>query len=106
MGWGKFFLLGDWGQQMDIQDQKQEIEDLRQQIELRANTDSPSGNENRIARLEKENAELRLYLAALINYLGRKKVLQRDEFRSLVEIIDAEDGQTDGKYHGDILPRS
>jgi ATP-dependent protease ClpP protease subunit len=32
MGWGRWFLLGDWGQQMDIQEQKQEIEELRQQL--------------------------------------------------------------------------
>ncbi len=34
MGWGRMLLLGNWGQQMDIEDQQREIDDLS----LRKNT--------------------------------------------------------------------
>ena len=57
----------------------------------------------RIAQLEKDNRELRLYLAALVRYLGRKGVLQQDEFCSLVEVVDSEDGTKDGGYTGKIM---
>ncbi len=32
MGWGRMLLLGDWGQQMDIHDQRADIEALKRQI--------------------------------------------------------------------------
>jgi cell division septum initiation protein DivIVA len=102
MGWGRMLLLGNWGQQMDIEDQRQEIEELRQQL----NAGSRAGDttlKNRVAQLEKENGELRLYLASLIKYLGHKGTLRQDEFRKLVETIDREDGSKDGGYSGRVM---
>lgn len=102
MGWGRMLLLGNWGQQMDIEDQRQEIEQLRQRLDA----DARAGDatlKNRVAELEKENSELRLYLASLIRYLGHKGVLRQDEFRKLVDAIDTEDGSTDGGYNGKIV---
>jgi cell division septum initiation protein DivIVA len=95
-------LLGNWGQQMDIEDQKQEIEQLRQQLEYGAQAGDTT-LKNRVAQLQRENGELRLYLAALIKYLGHKGALRQDEFRKLVETIDAEDGSADGGYNGRIM---
>jgi cell division septum initiation protein DivIVA len=103
MGWGRMLLLGNWGQQMDIEDQKQEIESLKQQIETGSGSRDTSTLKNRIALLEKENGELRLYLASLIKYLGHKGILRQDEFRELIESIDAEDGSADGSYKGNIM---
>lgn len=102
MGWGRMLLLGNWGQQMDIEDQRREIEGLRQQLESNATTKDTT-LKSRIARLEKENNELRLYLASLIRYLGHKKVLSQSEFQRLVETVDAEDGSTDSGYCGEII---
>jgi len=102
MGWGRMLLLGNWGQQMDIEDQRSEIEDLRQQIR----TDTKAGDatlKSRVSQLEKENGELRLYLASLIKYLGHKGILRQDEFRTLVEAVDTEDGRADGGYRGKII---
>ncbi len=102
MGWGRMLLLGNWGQQMDIEDQKQEIEELRQKLET--GTEIPDTNlKSRIVQLEKENSELRLYLASLIKYLGHKGVLRQDEFRTLVEAVDSEDGSADNGYQGKII---
>jgi hypothetical protein len=103
MGWGRMLLLGNWGQQMDIEDQKQEIEELRQQVETNTGVRDTTTLESRLALLEKENGELRLYLASLIKYLGHKGVLRQNEFRTLVEVIDKEDGNADGNYQGKIL---
>ena len=102
MGWGRMLLLGNWGQQMDIEDQRREIEDLRQQLESGSQVGDTT-TKSRLVRLEKENNELRLYLASLIRYLGHKGVLRQDEFRTLVETIDMEDGSADGGYLGKIM---
>lgn len=65
MGWGTWLLLGDLGQQLDIQEQKDEIELLRQRLETEAET-RDKALEKRVAQLEIDNNELRLYLASLI----------------------------------------
>ena len=102
MGWGRMLLLGNWGQQMDIEDQRMEIEELRQQLAAGARAGDTT-LKSRVAQLEKENGELRLYLVSLIRYLGHKGVLRQDEFRKLGETIDMEDGNTDGGYNGKIV---
>jgi nitrate/nitrite-specific signal transduction histidine kinase len=103
MGWGRMFLLGNWGQQMDIEEQKEEIEGLKQQLnESYVGSRGALDLQSRVARLEIENNELRLYLAALVKYLGRQGTINQYDFRKLVEAIDAEDGQTDGGYKGRI----
>ena len=96
-------FLGNWGQQVDIEDQRGEIESLREQM-LHANAGGrdTAALKDRILLLEKDNNELRLYLASLVRYLGHKGVLQPDEFRSLVEAVDAEDGHADGGFRGGI----
>jgi len=102
MGWGRMLLLGNWGQQMDIEDQREELASLRRQIE----TTAPSRDYSlayRLEKLEKENSELRLYLAALIRYLGHEEIVHPDEFRQLIEEIDKDDGNIDGGYRGNII---
>ena len=59
MGWGRMLLLGNWGQQMDIEDQRQEIEELRQQLAAGARAGDTTLKKPG-AQLEKENGELRL----------------------------------------------
>lgn len=103
MGWGRMLLLGDWGQQMDLEDQKREIESLRRQMRRRAPDRGSADMARRMAQLERENDELRLYLAALVRYLGNKGILQQDEFSALVDVVDAEDGIADGGHNGSIL---
>jgi len=103
MGWGRMLLLGNWGQQMDIEDQRQEIEELRQQLDAGIGARDSSTLKNRIALLEKENGELRLYLESLIKYLGHNGILQQEDFRTMVETIDKEDGRLDGAFTGQIM---
>ena len=101
MGWGRMMLMGMWGQQLDIEDQRRDMRKLRRQMR---NADRRSKSEllDRIDQLERDHAEMRLYLAALVRYLGGKGTVDRDEFTVLVDVIDAEDGEVDGKFGGEI----
>jgi hypothetical protein len=99
MGWGRYLLLGDLGQQLDLSDQKREMEDLRD--ELRRSRVS-SVDTNDIAHLRAENDELRLYLAALVRLLTSKGVVTREELENIVAIVDADDGRSDGRFRGPI----
>lgn len=103
MGWGRMLLLGDPGQQLDLQDQKREIESLRRELRSASAARTSGSLERRVAQLEHENDELRLYLAALIRYLTAKGAVNAVDLRGIVQAIDAEDGQVDGGYEGRML---
>jgi hypothetical protein len=100
MGWGRYFFLGDLGQQFDLEDQKSEIENLR--IEMSQNRYSSQNVEQAFEHLQAENDELRLYLTAIVRLLISKGVVTNDEMRRVVDAIDAEDGTRDGKYKGRV----
>ena len=100
MGWGRFLLLGDLGQQLDLTDQRRELASLRAQ--LRSRRRAAHGVEQRLDELQSENDELRLYVAATVRLLISKGVVTREEVQEFVDVIDAEDGTADGKYSGDI----
>jgi len=100
MGWGRYFLLGDLGQQLDLSDQKEEIDRLREEM-LRSRSSGP-GSADEFIRLQAENDELRLYLAAVIRILISKRVVTQSEVKQIVDAIDAEDGTVDGKFTGNL----
>jgi hypothetical protein len=100
MGWGRFFLLGDFGQQLDLSEQRAEIDQLREEI-LRTRS-ARSGSTDQFQRLQAENDELRLYLAAVIRILVAKRVVTESEVKQIVDAIDAEDGSLDGKFTGNL----
>jgi hypothetical protein len=98
MGWGRMMLMGNWGQQMDIEEQRREIAALKEQS---SSTDAAVNLDQLI--LQEKYEELKLYLAALIRYLGNKGILDQDDFAKIVDMIDAEDGKADGAYDGPIV---
>ena len=101
MGWGRYLLLGDLGQQLDLSDQKEELERLRAEVQRR---DPPSLDPTpAIRRLQQENDELRLYLAAVIRCLVSKQVISGDELKRIVDLVDAEDGAQDGRFSGPVV---
>jgi hypothetical protein len=102
MGWGRWLLLGDLGQQMDLADHQAEIDKLKE--ELRSKQAVPSSIEERLRTLQRECDELKLYLAAVIRLLMAKKVATTDEIKTVVAAVDREDGTTDSKYTGPMLP--
>ena len=101
MGWGRMLLLGDLGQQLDIQDQRREIQELRNRVRSES-AGAVQNVEMRLDALERQSDELKLYLAALVRYLAAKGQINLQEFGALVDEIDAEDGSTDGRYQGDL----
>ncbi len=56
-----------------------------------------------IEALEDENDEIKLYLAALIRHLSANGKIKMEEFKRLVISIDAEDGESDGQFHGPVV---
>ena len=100
MGWGRTLLLGDIGNRMDIEDTERDIKNLRGRLSRSVNRDI--SQDKKIELLLAENAELKLYLASLIRLLTSKGTISPAELKAMVEAIDAEDGNSDGKYDGDI----
>ncbi len=93
MGWSRYLFLGDFGQQMDIGDLREDVGKLRREL-TRARSDAPpSTNDARqdlaIRRLQQENDDLRLCVTVLTRAMVRKGVLTADEAKVLAENLDA-----------------
>jgi len=89
MGWGRTLLLGDIGNRLDIEDTERDIASLRSRLRSKARTDE--AQDKRLAELESESDQLKLYLASLIRLLVRKGTLSRDELAAFVELIDTDE---------------
>jgi hypothetical protein len=94
-------LLGNIGQQMDLDDVQEEIADLRSR--LRTSRINAEAVDRETDRLAAENDELRLYVAAILRVLVAKQVVSRDELVDLVRTVDAEDGAVDNAHSGPLL---
>ena len=102
MGWGRMLLLGNVGQQLDIQDTERALAQLAQQLRETGQFDREVAR--RLDNVVAENAELKLYLAAIVRLLVSKNVVTPGELKQIVEVIDRSDGQADGKFTGNISP--
>jgi len=100
MGWGRTLLLGDIGNRLDIEDVERDVADLRQRLSVGFRRDATW--DEKLLALANENAELKLYLVALIRLLTSKGSISREELRAIVAAVDSEDGRADGKYDGKI----
>jgi len=89
MGWGRTLFLGDIGNRLDIADTERDVEGLRRR--LRSKERSDQAQDKRLAELERENDQLKLYLASLIRLLVSKGTLSPDELAALVDGIDTDD---------------
>ncbi len=100
MGWGRTLLLGDIGNRLDIADTERNIEDLRRELTEAFQKDMTQ--DELLQKLVQENAELKLYLAALMRLLIRNGAITREELQPVVEAVDAEDGRVDGGFTGKV----
>ena len=98
MDW-RYLFSRDWGQQCDIESQRQEIDRLKQEV-FKPRFGSTTDSE--LERLRNENGKLMLYIAVLFRILESKRIVNRDEIIELMERIDQEDGTYDNAYTGDI----
>ncbi|MEX2111850.1 MAG: hypothetical protein WD845_01610 [Pirellulales bacterium] len=101
MGWGRWLLLGDLGQQLDLHDREAQIAQLEERMRTGRNRDAAITEE--VRRLTLENNELKLYLAATFRLLLEKKLIDRQELESVVRDIDLADGAADGRHTGSLL---
>lgn len=101
MGWGRMLLLGNVGQQLDISDLQAEIEGLRQAC-VRPSA-GVKGLESRLAQVEDELGELRLYVAVLLRLATSRGLVTGDELKQIVETLDVSDGTADGRFKGKAI---
>ena len=80
------FLLGNVGQQMDIEEVTDYLNQAITEINKNQEIDAEQGAE--IERLKKENRELKLYTLGLVRLLASKGVLSEVELASMVATID------------------
>jgi hypothetical protein len=102
MGWGRFLLLGDLGQQWDLSEHRQEIDGLKRRLS-HVTRHVPAGATDDLRSLRKENSELKLYLAAVVRLLTAKGVISRDEVLATVDAIDDQDGTRDGRTSDHVI---
>lgn len=102
MGWGRMLFLGDVGQQLDIRDTQRALSQISAQLHATGHFEHEVAR--RLEVLTTENAELKLYLAALVRLLVAKGAITADELKQIVDTIDRSDGQADGRFDGDVAP--
>ena len=86
MGWGRMMLMGNVGQQLDIQDFGNTVSQLQTVLEQTQNLDLQQ--ERTLDELRKENRELKLYLATLVHLLVAKGLIKQEEVDAAVHAID------------------
>jgi hypothetical protein len=101
MGWGRTLLLGDIGNRLDIEDTERDVAYLKREIAGAFQKDT--SQDRKIDALVAENAELKLYLAAIVRLLAAKGTISVEELRAMVEAVDVEDGRPDGRRDGGIV---
>ena len=86
MGWGRMLLMGNVGQQLDIGDVENAVNEMQsaflenQQVDLK--------QERSITELRRENQELKLYLATVVRLLASKGVLKPEEVEATVNAVE------------------
>lgn len=88
MGWGRMMLLGNVGQQLDIGELETAVTEMQNAVLDNQRTDLDQAKS--IAALQRENQELKLYLATVVRLLVSKGVLQPAEVETIVRAIEPE----------------
>ena len=89
--------MTSWGQYANHAEFREKIQALRRALRKKSSRVTARELKDRVDELEQENEELRLQVAALIQYLGAKGVIQPEGFVQLVTKLDALDGKVDGR---------
>ena len=86
MGWGRMLLLGNVGQQLDIGDVERVVGEVQSAFLENQRTDLDQAKS--LAALQRENQDLKLYLATLVRLLVTKGVLKPEEVETIVRAIE------------------
>ena len=84
MGWMRYLLLGDYGQQLDIEDMRERLDQLTHEKASAGMTP-----DRQIAALQQEVHDLKLRLGVLIRLLIAKNVLSAEEIASMRNRMEA-----------------
>ena len=104
MGLGRFLLLGDFGQQFDLNDLNSEINSIKANLHsLRSRVDSDEETSPTMEKLQDEIDELRLYVAVLVRIISASELVGKEQFERILEAIDMTDGVVDGKFSGGTI---
>ena len=79
-------LLGNVGQQLDIQDVEGAVGQLQEALRQTENLDSKQ--EREIDDLRREDQELKLYFATLVKLLVAKGVIRQEEVDAAVQAVE------------------
>jgi oligoendopeptidase F len=101
MGWARTLFLGDIGNRLDIADTENDIAQIRQELANVYGQDD--SQDEKIRKLIAENAELKLYVTALVRLLIRKDCIAKADLEAIVAAVDAEDGTADGRFTGRVV---
>jgi hypothetical protein len=88
MGWARTLLLGDIGNRLDIADTEQDIGGIHRDLSAKRRLDE--SQDDAIRRLQSEQQQLQLCVAALVKTLQSKGVFTLTEVSHLVDMIDQE----------------
>jgi hypothetical protein len=86
MGWGRTLLLGDIGTQLNLDDVERDLENVKDF--LRQQQETSNSDKNLFVAIQRENHDLKMYLATLIRLLVSKNVLTQDELNRFVDLLD------------------
>jgi len=86
MGWGRTLLLGNIGAQLNIDDVEADVDEVKQHLEMMSGKDA--SRDGAIDRLQRENHDLKIYIATLLRLLVSKNVLTSDELTKFVDLLD------------------
>ena len=86
MGWGRMLLMGNVGQQLDIGDVENAVNEM--QSAFLENQQADLKQEHSITELRRENQELKLYLATMVRLLVSKGVLKPEEVEATVDAVE------------------
>ena len=86
MGWGRMLLMGNVGQQLDIGDLENCVNEMQQEFLNNQQLDLKQARS--LEDLRRENQELKLYLATLLRLLVSKGVLKQEEVETTVRAIE------------------
>lgn len=79
-------LLGNVGQQLDINNLESTVDQMRSALNETRNLDRRQ--EDDIGKLKQENHELKLYLATLVRLLVAKGIVQQEEVDVAVQAVE------------------
>lgn len=80
MGWGRMLLLGNFGQQLDIEEMRRVIEDQQSR---------DVGQDQQIRSLQRENRQLQLAIATLLQALVKNGTVSQAEVQEIGRAIES-----------------